>query len=346
MEEAAYIDAARLSVYDLPPGWDLVLDERQDTAAPAATGRPIPFRPDTVRSPIRVTDAAGADVTELAARADRRAPSPGARDPRFIGLLASEQVLTLEFDAPLPARNAVLVAESWTEYPYSQTVFAAWQAGLRYRPATLEARSGDGGWHAVAEEFGFPAGMPRTIALPLPPLPAGTDALRLRSNMEIYWDRIRLVREESLPGLAPIRLAPAAARIARSGFAKRTTGEQRLPHYDYRDRATYWDAKYARGFYTSLGDATELVAEEDGALAIFGSGEEVHVEFPEAPPPPAGATRRFALEFRGWARDMDLYTRHGDTVAPLPEREDIDPVLAARAQRLHERYNIRFQEGL
>lgn len=346
MEEAAYIDAARLSVYDLPPGWEMALDERQDTNPPAVTGRPITWRADAARSPLRVTDASGDDVTDLAARADRRAPSPGARDPRFIGLLASEQVLTLEFGAPLPERNAVLVAESWTEYPYSQTVFAAWQAGLRYRPATLEARAGDGAWQVVAREFGFPAGMPRTIALPLPPLPADTDALRLRSNMEIYWDRIRIVREEPLPGLAPIRLAPALARIARTGFARRTTGEQRLPHYDYGDRATYWDARVARGFYTSLGDATELVADEDGALAIFGSGEEIHVEFPEAPPPSPGATRRFGIEFRGWARDMDLYTRHGDTLEPLPRRADVDPALAARARRLNERYNIRFQEGL
>ena len=26
MEENAYIDAARLAVYDLPPGWQMVLD--------------------------------------------------------------------------------------------------------------------------------------------------------------------------------------------------------------------------------------------------------------------------------------------------------------------------------
>ena len=345
MEETAYIDAARLHAYDLPRGWGIALDERLATAAPAATGRPITWRLDEAQVPIRATDAAGIDVTKLATSADRRAP-PLQRDPRFIGLLKQEQRLTLEFARPLPRRDAVLVAEAWMEYPYSQTVFAAWQAGLRYNPPTLEARDGDGTWHTVAPAFGYPAGMPRKMALPLAGLPQGTNALRLRSNMEIYWDKVQVVREQRLPGLNHIALTPVAARVARSGFALRTTGEQRLPHYDYGERATYLDAKLARGYYTAIGDATELVREEDGALAIFGSGEEVHVEFAELPPAPAHTTRWFAVDFRGWARDMDLYTQHGDTVAPLPVTAGLDAIGIAKRDALHARYNVRFQEGL
>ena len=34
--------------------------------------------------------------------------------------------------------------------------------------------------------------------------------------------------------------------------------------------------------------------------------------------PKAGWTRRFVLEARGWCEDMDLHTRDGDTVEPLP----------------------------
>jgi len=219
-------------------------------------------------------------------------------------------------------------------------------AGLSYQPPTLEARDADGTWHAVAPAFGYPAGMPRKMALPLPPLPQGTNALRLSSNMEIYWDKLQVVREEVPPGLAPVVLTPVEARVARSGFALRTTGPQRLPHYDYGRRATYWDAKLARGFYTAIGDATDLIREADGALAIFGSGEEVHVEFQRLPPPATNSTRWFAVEFRGWARDMDLYTRHGDTVAPLPVPEGLDERGLARRDSLHARHNVRFQEGL
>lgn len=341
MEEAAYVDAASLTIYDLPPGWQVVLDERLAVGGAPATGRPIFFR--RVATPIRITDAQGDDVTALATAKDHRAPPPGELDHRFIGLLADEQVLTLEFAAPINSEGAVLIADGWIEYPYSQTSFAAWQAGLRYRPVTLEARAG-GAWRTVAPEFGYPAGMPRTMALPLPDLPAGTDALRLSSNMEIYWDRLRVGFEEPLDVTTTV-LQPLTARIARSGFARRTTGPQRLPHYNYGNRPPYWDAKTPRGSYTVFGEARELVNRLDGALAIIGSGEEVHLEFAAPAPPPPDQERVFAIEFHGWAKDMDLYTLDGHTLTPLPEPAGMDSAQLARRNGLHDRYNVRFRGG-
>ncbi len=41
MEEAAYLDAVRLVAYDLPPGWDLVLDERMAITGPERDGRAL-----------------------------------------------------------------------------------------------------------------------------------------------------------------------------------------------------------------------------------------------------------------------------------------------------------------
>ena len=344
MEENAYLDSARLTVYDLPPGWDIVLDERLAVGGAPATGRHITFR--RAVAPVSVTNADGVDVTELAIARDRRAPPPGELDHRFIGLLEYDQELTLEFAGPLDPDRAVLVADGWIEYPYSQTVFAAWQSGLRYRPATLEARTGDGEWRILAEEFGYPAGMPRTMALPLPKLPPGTDALRLKSNMEIYWDRLRVVWEEPLEDVVTATLDPVTARVARTGFAKRTTGPQRLPHYDYGKRSPYWDAKAPQGLYTSFGDARDLVRDTDGALAIITSGEEVHLEFDAPPEAQPGYRRFFRIVFHGWAKDMDLYTLDGDTLGPMPIPLGADPVMLAKRDRLHARYNVRFRQGL
>ena len=341
MEENAYLDAASLTAYDIPAPWSMALDERLATSEPLASGRAIHFRNEHL--PLRVVDAAGEDVTALAVAKDERAPPPGVRDERFVGLLRGQQVLTLTFAQALPA-DAVLLADAWIEFPYSQTVFAAWQAGLRYQPATLEARAADGDWQPLAAEFGYPGGMPRQMALPLPKLPPDVRQLRLSSNIEIYWDRLRVVQEET----ANARTAThpvAAARVARTGFAKRSTGAQRLPHYDYGQRSTYWDAKTPRGFYTALGDATDLVRKVDGALAIIGSGEEIHLEFDAFPEPPPGHRRYYAIRFHGWAKDMDLYTRDGDTVAPLPLPEHLDAAQLARREELHRRYNVRYQEG-
>ena len=343
MEENAYLDAARLTVYDLPPGWSMALDERLAVAGETASGRPIYFR--EAQTPATVTTRDGADVTQFALALDRRAVPPGPRDGRFIGLLTDTQNLTMTFETPLPETNAVLVADAWVEFPYSQTAFAAWQAGRRYEAPTLEARGGDGHWQTIAAEFGYPGGMPRIMALPLPALPAGTTALRLKSNIEIYWDRLRVVREEPLEATVQT-LAPNVGRVARRGFPKRTTGAQRLPHYDYENRATYDDAKVPRGFYTAWGDALPLVADVDGALAIIGSGEEVHLEFPAVAPPAENATRYFAVRFHGWAKDMDLYTKDGDTVGPLPVLPGLDDAALARRDALHARYNLRWQGGL
>jgi hypothetical protein len=340
MEEIAYLDSAALVAYDLPPGWQMVLDERKAVTGPAPTSRPLFYREERV--PARATSHLGEDVTEAVREDDLVAAGPDRIHPRFIGL-AGEHFVEFEFDEPLehgPGRP-VLMADGWIEYPYAQTVFAAWQAGAAYEAPTLEARDGRGRWHIVAREFGYPAGMPRRMAYPLPPLPAGTTALRLRTTQEIYWDRLAVVYAEPLPGVQRRVLPLRAALLQEVGFAKRTTGPQRVPHYDYDQRAPLDDTRHPRGWYTAFGPVDELVAAEDHAVAIFGPGEEVHLEF-EAPAegPPDGWTRRLVLETRGWCKDMDLYTKDGETVEPLPGR-----ATPAR-DALHRRYNTRYQAGL
>ncbi len=345
MEENAYLDALQLHVHDLPPGWSMVLDERMGTAAPAVTGRGIFYRQE--RQPVRATIGAR-DVTELLRDADHRAALQGQRDSRFLGLLHDPQPLTLFFDEPLNGEGAmpVLVADGWVEYPYSSVVFAAWQADESYTPPTLEAQTADGVWHEVYPRFGYPAGMPRRMALPLADLPPQTTALRLSGNLEIYWDRMTIVFDETPPAHRHEVLEPVVARVAKTGFAHRSTLPQRRPSYDYATRSPFWDTRYLPGFYTELGPALPLVAAEDDALAIIGPGEELHAQFVAPPAPPsAGWSRHYVLETRGYAKDMDLYTRDGDGVGPLPAKFRDDAVRSARARELHEQFNTRFQAG-
>jgi tetratricopeptide (TPR) repeat protein len=339
MEETAYIDAVRLVAYDLPPGWQLVLDERKATAPPEATGAPRFYRDERV--PVQAIDDGGTDVTQAVSAADGIAAPAGRIDPRFIGLTA-DHVLTLRFDAPLDEGpgQPTLVADGWVEYPYAQTLFAAWQAGAQYRAPSIDGLGADGGWHELRREFGYPAGMPRRMSLPLGALPRGTRELRLRTTQEIYWDRLAVAWVAPCP-LATGRTLPLeAARLVRSGFEQRETGPGRRPSYDYDRRTPFADVRYQRGRYTAEGPVDDLLAAEDGAVAIFGPGEELHLEFlaPQTPPR-AGWTRRFVLEARGWCKDMDLYTSDGDTVEPLPGVRDPE---AARLQR---RYTTRYESG-
>jgi len=346
MEEVAYVDSVELVAYDLPPGWQIVLDERMaGPGGPPPTGAVRAFRREW--TPATATDARGRDVRDALARADRRPADPGPPDPRFLGLLDDEQVLELSFDAPLPAAGdpaapLLLVIDGWVEYPYSQTAFAAWQAGERYRSLSVDARPAGGEWTTVLEELGYPAGMPRRMSVPLPALPDGARELRLRTNQEIYLDRVSLVRALALPEMRRHPLPLAAARVEQPGFARRDTVAWRRPVYRFGERAPFWDTRYPRGFYTALGPVLPLVRAHDDGLAVFGPGEALDLAFSDdAPSPPAGFTRRFVLEARGFAKDMDLYTRSGGRVDPLPTTG----APSGPAERLNARFNTRYRAG-
>ncbi len=329
MEEVAYLDAARLTSWDVPPGWSMTVDERMAVAGPQPTGEPLFYRRMVLPSAAR--NDRGEDVTAAVTAVDRRAAPVGEVDARFIGMLRRPHRLELTFPVALdrlPGRP-VLLADGWIEYPYSQTSFAAWQAHATYQAPTLEARGGDGRWRVLAAHFGYPAGMPRQMALPLPPLPAGTRALRLTTNQEIYWDRLAVAAAEPCPSARHRSLPLAAARLATVGFARRSTGPQRLPAYDDAHPAPLWDTRSPAGRYTELGPVDGLLAATDDALAVFGPGEAVEMAFRAPPPPPDGWQQRLVLEVDGWCKDMDLYTRDGATVAPLPSAGRSDDAAAA-----------------
>jgi hypothetical protein len=339
MEEVTYLDAVALVAYDVPPGWRMALDERKAVTGPAPTGAPIFYREEQV--PFEATDQTGTDVTARLRRADLSAVGPQRLRSRYIGL-AQPFVTTMVFERPIdrgPGRPVLLI-DGWVEYPYAQTMFAAWQAGMAYEAPTLEARDASGRWHVVAREFGYPAGMPRQMAFPLPPLPPGTTALRLSTSQEIYWDRVAVVHQEPPPEVRRQVLPLRSASLEAVGFARRTQGPQRTPRYDDDRRAPLGDTRHPRGWYTAFGRVEPLVGDEDAAVAIFGPGEAVDVAF-DVPRsgPPAGWSRVLVLELDGWCKDMDLYTRDGETIEPLPGAD----TPARRA--LHPRFNTRYAGG-
>jgi Flp pilus assembly protein TadD len=342
MEEVAYLDAVRLKVYDLPPDWFMTLDERMGISGPVPTGLPYFYR--NILIPLQAINDRNDDVTAAVSKRDLKAAPPGELDRRFIGRLEKDHVLTLTFPRALDSfpGQAILLADGWVEYPYSQTNFAAWQAGADYRAPTIEALRPDGKWEVVLEQFGYPAGMPRQMSVPLPPLPKGVTQIRISTNQEIYWDRIAVVFAETCPEVEHHELELELAQLEQTGFPKRTDGTQRLPYYDYEKRRPFWDTHFLEGFYTRFGSVEELVEAKDNALAIFGAGEEIHLEFRElAESPRKGWTRIYVLETDGWCKDMDLYTDTGDTVEPVPHigKRTIE------VDSLHRLYNTRYLSG-
>jgi len=356
MEEACWIDGARLLAYDLPAGWSMAVDERMGINGPQPTGAPIFWRTEHLPKAVMnrhggkaASDRAqgGVDATrtqtalEAVTRADRVALDPGPIDHRLIGRLTADHSFELEFGLDLASlKDAWLVMDGWVEYPYCQTMFAAWQAGAAFRAPSLEARGADGAWVMVAEQFGYPAGMPRRAMLPLPELPAGTTALRLSTNHQIYWDRMAVIESQPAP-VSPMACNPRSSVVVRRGYARRSTGPQFLPHYDDARALPLWDCRVQVGQYTALGECLPLTATQDDACAIIAGGEELQLAF-EAPPERADRVRCWVLELDGWCKDMDLFTKDGETLDPQPMRGS---VRSPTAQALDERFNTRLQGG-
>ena len=333
MEESCMLDSVRLRAIDLPAGWNIAPDERLSIAGAAPTGEIVAWQ----REFMPTASAALAAV-------DGVALDPGALDSRFIGRLAGEHTIELEFDlASEPSIDTLndpwLVIDGWVEYPYCQTMFAAWQAGAKYTAPSLEARAADGSWTTLVTEWGYPAGMPRRMALPIPKnaLPKGTTALRMRTTMEIYFDSVRLIDREALP-VSIVECELTRANLASVGFAKRSTFAQKRPFYDRSIMLPLWDCRFQYGMYTELGDVRELLTVDDDALAVFGPGEEIALHFraPSIEQQP-GTTRRYVLVTAGWCKDMDLFTKDGETIEPLPSLASEAPRNSALREKLRTR---------
>lgn len=85
---------------------------------------------------------------------------------------------------------------------------------------------------------------------------------------------------------------------------------------------------------------------EQTPLAIFGPGEEVHFEFSQEDFDSTAADidadelhlSGYIFHLQGWCKDLDLYTKTGDTLAPTPSFSDVD-------RELELKYNSRYESG-
>jgi len=146
--------------------------------------------------------------------------------------------------------------------------------------------------------------------------------VRIRTNMQIYWDQAFVARD--LPnGPAKITtLAPTAADLHERGFSRmyRKGGRYGPYWFDYEDVSKESPWRPIEGAFTRFGDVLPLLRAGDDMYAIMGPGDEVTVQFDasSAASLPPGWRRDFLLYTDGWIKDSDLNTAFGTTVHPLP----------------------------
>jgi hypothetical protein len=144
--------------------------------------------------------------------------------------------------------------------------------------------------------------------------------VRLRTNMEIYWDRIAWAVGYPDAPVTIHRLLPAAAELRYRGFSKVTQARRTAPELpDYNTlagTAPLW--RDLVGFHTRFGDVRPLIEGVDDRYVIMNAADELALRFPAPPPPRAGWTRDFVLVGDGWVKDGDYNTGFSTTVLPLP----------------------------
>ncbi|MCU0962949.1 MAG: FG-GAP-like repeat-containing protein [Pirellulaceae bacterium] len=322
LEEITYLDEVKLIAVDHRAGTEVQPHELM-----AIGVAPPPIELFCLRArhyPVQARSECGADVTDAVRAPDRRYAGATQADHRFVGL-AAEHAVELDFGDQLgklaTAPRTVLFLHGWVEYGYSSTNHAASQAGLRYRAPSIEVRR-DGQWVAIAPEVGYPAGLNHVMTVDLTgKLQPHDRALRVTSNMEVYWDEIYLGCPDEQAVLRVQELAAREAHLHFRGYPRAYSPDGRRPNlydYDNLDRNVAW--KLMTGHYTRFGDVRPLLERADDQYVIMGHGEEVTLRFAadDFGPVPAGCTRSFLLKTDSYCKDMDLYTAFPDTVEPLP----------------------------
>jgi tetratricopeptide (TPR) repeat protein len=316
MEEAVYLDEVKLLAVDHPSGFDVFPNEYFASNPPFPAFRVI--ESSAAKLPAAARDEHGHDLM------------PKLRAHEYFGdfeLLpfhgfTKTHSLELDLGEPYQGGPLVLLMHGETEYFTATSVYAAHQAKVEAIAPYVEALGPDGKWRRVLDDMGFPAGGPRTMTPDLTgKLPIGTRKIRITTNLQVYWDNILIDRTKQN---GPVRLTPASlvsANLNFYGHPRQIEGEPRgNVKYVYEDVSPTGPFARQAGDYTRYGDVLPLLTSFDDRFVVFGTGDEIALEFDPSKLPalPAGWTRDYFFLVNGYEKDMDFYAADGFTVDPLP----------------------------
>jgi len=317
--ETAYLDEARLVAVDHPESVQVYVNER---FVPAGSSSLRLYQVARPRLPVAATDELGNDLLP-ALRTQDHVYAANLRPARYQGLTELHDVV-LDFGELAGMDSVFLFLTGWI-YPTDASInFALAQSrALQVVPLHVDVQDAAGRWRTVISDLGFPAGKNKTVIADLTGKFMSADTrVRIRTNMEIYWDRAFVAATASASPVTVTTFRPVAADLRYRGFSRMYPkgGRYGPQWYDYDDisRAPAW-APIA-GAFTRYGDVLPLLHASDDMYIIFGPGDEVALQFDTAaaPPVPPGWTRDFVLYTDAWMKDADLNTAAGGTVEPLP----------------------------
>jgi hypothetical protein len=318
LEEAVYLDRVQLLAVDHPADFDVYPNEYFASNPPFPKFKIVFSRAS--RQPAGAWDEHGHNVL------------PDLQANRYFGDFevlpfhgfAKMHSLELDLGEPYDGGPLWLLMHGEIEYFTATSMYAAGQAGVQPVAPYLEALNSQGRWIRVTDDLGFPAGGARTMTADLTgKLPPGTRRVRLWTNLQIYWDKV-LIDRTSQQQNAQVHSVPLArADLRFHGFPLKIEGKPSGNiNYIYEKASATGPYTRPAGAYTRYGDVLPLLAATDDRMAVFGSGDEIALDFNPShlPALPKGWTRDYFFVANGYEKDMDFYAFDGNTVAPLPFR--------------------------
>jgi len=316
--ETYYYDSLKLMVVDHPADTEIFTDERfvvpPVKLAITAVAHPHPIA--------KATDDRGDDVTQIVSKLDGKYLDTFGRG-QYQGL-TRDHFVEIDLGNNVPETGPVwLIAQGWL-HPTDSTVNVAIGQGTHEKAhaLSLEVPDGHGGWRTARANLGFPAGRKKTCLFNLENvfLPGTPRKLRLRTNLEIYWDSIEWARGRPDARLNVTQLHPSLADLHYRGYSlvrQETPSSPELPDYN-RIAASTQIWRDLEGYYTRYGDVRELLAGIDDRYVIMNAGDEISLHFDQQAPPPAGWVRDYVIAGDGWIKDGDYNSTWSRTVQPLP----------------------------
>jgi Tfp pilus assembly protein PilF len=324
MEEVNFVDQVRLVAIDHPEGTEVYPNEGFLSEAPFATNKTILSQKGHALA--GAWDDHGNDVLPLLRTVDHIYVKDFTNLP-YAGF-ANTHTLTLDLGSWTPGNPLLLLLHGFVEYFSANSMYAAWQAGIAPVPPYVEAQLSDGSWRRIIDDMGFPAGLPRTIVVDLTgKVPVGSRRIRLVTNLQIYWDQVLVDNEaKSTSATTDARIRQTELPLMNASLAFRgypqqidgvTPGDL---NYDYQRMSRTGPFMPQRGAYTHYGDVTTLLQRIDDEYVIFGTGEDMDLEFNAAAQPalPAHWVRDYFFYANGFVKDMDFYEAFPFTVDAMP----------------------------